>query len=143
MNNALNVAKQKMLDGNYTCVVLTDYDEFTSYERGVKPLLTLLQMKHSFAGAVAADKCVGSGAAHLYVLLGARAVWANVISVSAIQILQNKGIEVFFEQSVPNIINRRGDRICPIEEAVGAVEDSQEAYGLIIDTLKRLEEKTK
>lgn len=143
MNNALNIAKQKMLDGKYTCVVLIDNDEYTSYERGVKPLLSLLQMRRSFVGAVAADKCVGAGAAHLYVLLGVRAVWANFISISAIQILQNNGIDVFFDQSVPNIINRKGNGICPIEEAVLVAENSHEAYELIIDTLKNLEQKTK
>ena len=143
MNNALNIAKQKMLDGKYTCVVLIDNDEYTSYERGVKPLLSLLQMRRSFVGAVAADKCVGAGAAHLYVLLGVRAVWANFISISAIQILQNNGIDVFFDQSVPNIIHRKGNGICPIEEAVLVAENSHEAYELIIDTLKNLEQKTK
>ena len=143
MNNALNIAKQKMLDGKYTCVVLIDNDEYTSYERGVKPLLSLLQMRRSFVGAVAADKCVGAGAAHLYVLLGVRAVWANFISISAIQILQNNGIDVFFDQSVPNIINRKGNGICPLEEAVLVAENSHEAYELIIDTLKNLEQKTK
>ena len=143
MNNALNIAKQKMLDGKYTCVVLIDNDEYTSYERGVKPLLSLLQMRRSFVGAVAADKCVGAGAAHLYILLGVRAVWANFISISAIQILQNNGIDVFFDQSVPNIINRKGNGICPIEEAVLVAENSHEAYELIIDTLKNLEQKTK
>ena len=132
-----------MLDGKYTCVVLIDNGEYTSYERGVKPLLSLLQTERSFVGAVAADKCIGAGAAHLYVLLGVKEVWANIISMSAIRILKNKGIGVFFEQSVPNIINRRGDGICPIEEAVGSVEDSKEAYGLIVDTLKNLERKTK
>ena len=143
MNNALNIAKQKMLDGKYTCVVLIDNDEYTSYERGVKPLLSLLQMRRSFVGAVAADKCVGAGAAHLYVLLGVRTVWANFISISAIQILQNNGIDVFFDQSVPNIINRKGNGICPVEEAVLVAENSHEAYELIIDTLKNLEQKTK
>ena len=143
MNNSLNIAKQKMLDGKYTCVVLIDNDEYTSYERGVKPLLSLLQTGRSFAGAVAADKCVGAGAAHLYVLLGVCAVWANIISMPAIQVFKNNGIEVFFGESVPNIINRRGDGICPIEGAVGNTKNSQEAYQLIIETLKCLEEKNK
>lgn len=143
MNNYLNIARQKMLDGKYTCVLLIDNDEYTSYERGVKPLISLLKAERSFVGAVAADKCIGAGAAHLYVLLGVRAVWANIISTSAIRILQNNGIEVFFDQRVPNIINRRGDGICPIEEAVSGTENSQEAYELIIERLKTLEQKTK
>ena len=100
-----------------------------------------MQTGRSFVGAVAADKCVGAGAAYLYVLLGVHAVWANVISAQAIQILKDNEIDVFFEQSVPNIINRRGDGICPIEEAVGNTKNSQEAYQLIIDTLKNLEKK--
>ncbi len=143
MNELLNIARQKMLDGKYTCVVLIDNDEYTSYERGVRPLLSLLETERSFVGAVASDKCIGAGAAHLYVLLGVCAVWANIISEAAIQILRNNGIEVCFDLCVPSIINRRGDGICPIEKAVADAKNSNEAYGLIVDALKQLEQNTK
>ena len=138
MNNFIDTARQKLLDGGYTCVVLSGDCEYTSYDRGVKPLIALLQSNRSFSGAFAADKCVGAGAAHLYVLLGVCAVWANVISVSALEVLRNNGIEAYYDKSVPHIINRKGDGICPIEGAVADAKSSAEAYDLIISALSRL-----
>ena len=138
MCKSIDVARQKLLDGGYTCVVLVDNCEYTSCERGVKPLLSFLQMQRSFVGGVAADKCVGAGAAHLYALLGVRAVWANVISEPAVEVLQKNGIEVFYQQRVPHIINRKGDGVCPIESAVAVAKTSKEAYELIIATLAKL-----
>ena len=127
MDKFIDTARQKLINGGYTCVLLTDGFEYTSYDRGVKPLLTLLQSNRSFSGAFAADKCVGAGAAHLYVLLGIRAVWANVISASAIEVLKNNQIEVYYDKSVPYIINRKGDGMCPIENAVSGAKTSEEA----------------
>ena len=138
MRNSIDIVRQKLLDGGYTCVVLVDGVEYTSCDRGVKPLISFLQVQRSFAGGVAADKCVGAGAAHLYVLLGVRAVWANVISEPAKDVLQKNGIEVFYQECVPHIINRKGDGVCPIERAVAGATTSEEAYDLIIATLAKV-----
>ena len=140
MNKYIDTARQRLIDGGYTCVVLIDDFEYTSYDRGVKPLISLLQSNRSVDGAFAADKCVGAGAAHLYVLLGVRAVWANVISASAIDVLKNNNIEIYYDKSVPYIINRKGDGMCPIESAVASTKSSTEAYDLIIAALKQLAE---
>ena len=141
MSERLAVARQRLIDGGYTCVILTDDGEYTSFERGVKPLVECLENGRSFAGAVAADKCVGAGAAHLYVLLGVSALWANIISDSALDVLERAGIETCYGQRVPYIINRKGDGMCPIESAVSGAKSSEEAYGLIKVALKRLEKR--
>lgn len=138
MSELVAVARQKLFDGGYTCVILTDDGEYTSFERGVKPLIECLESERSFEGAVAADKCVGAGAAHLYVLLGVSAVWANIISASALEVLETAGIKAYYEKCVPYIINRKGDGVCPIESAVKDAKSSAEAYDLIIDALARL-----
>ena len=143
MNKGIDIVRQRLTEGGYTCVVLMDDHEYTSYDRGVKPLLLLLQSNRSCTGAIAADKCVGAGAAHLYVLLGVRAVWANVISESAIEVLKNNKIDVYYDQSVPHIINRKGDGMCPIERAVLGATTSEEAYDLILSTLTSLEQSAK
>lgn len=138
MHNRIADARQKLFDGSYTCVVLSNDVEYTSYERGVKPLISLLETKRCLAGAVAADKTVGAGAAHLYVLLGIRALWANIISENAKKILKDNGIEVFYGECVPHIINRQGNGICPIENAVSETRDSNDAYRLILTALRKL-----
>ena len=140
MTELLERARQRLTDGDFTCVLLTEEgEELTSRERGVKPLLELLDTKRSYERYVAADKTVGAGAAHLYVLLGVRLLWANIVSRSALEVLEKNGITVLFGECVPYIINRRGDGACPIETAVAAATSSEEAYGLIIQALKRLQ----
>ena len=141
MNNEVLKARQMLEEGNYTCVVLKDGEEYTSHERGVKPLLDLLDSGRSYVGAIAADKTVGAGAAHLYVLLGVGALWTNVVSESAKAILDAAGITLTFGECVPHIINRRGDGICPIELAVCDAKTSEEAYTLILTALERLRAK--
>ena len=138
MRNEIYALREKLQTGGYTCVVRLKAEEYCSFERGVKPLLALLQEKGALNGSIAADKTVGAGAAHLYVLLGVRAVWANVISESAVRILKENGIEVVYGELVPYIINRKGDGVCPIEKAVEKAQSSQEAYSLIIKALENL-----
>ena len=139
MSKTIEAARKKMLDGGYTCVVISDSEEYVSYDRGVKPLLSLLRTERSYQGAVAADKCVGAGAAHLYVLLGVRAVWANVISMPAVEVLQQNGINVFYEQCVPHIINRKGDGICPFEETVMQIQDPTTAFTAILQKMQQMD----
>ena len=141
MNNEVLKARDELTAGGFTCVVHHGGEVFTSHERGVKPLIELLNSGRTFTGAVAADKTVGAGAAHLYVLLGVSALWANVVSESAKAILDANGIDLAFGECVPHIINRRGDGLCPIETAVKAATTSTEAYALILAALARLSAK--
>ena len=141
MINRVEDARQRLLEGGYTCVVLAEGGEFCSRERGVKPLLELLDRGIPCEGAVAADKTVGAGAAHLYVLIGVARLWANVISSSALRILEDNRIDVTYGECVPYIINRKGDGVCPIETAVADAKSSQEAYGMILKTLEQLNKK--
>ena len=143
MSDKIKRVRQRLLDGGFTCVLHIRDEEYTSFERGVKPLLGFLKCQTSFRGAIAADKTVGAGAAHLYVLLGVQAVWANVISAAAEKVLAEHGIAVFAGERVPYIINRRGDGMCPIETAVADAKSSQHAYELIIAALQKLREQPK
>lgn len=131
-------AKRILTEGGYTCVLYRDGEEYTSALRGVRPLLDLLESGNSFADFSAADKTVGAGAAHLYILLGVRHVWANVISEPAMMLLRENGIDVSYQTAVPFILNRSGDGPCPIETAVKGITSPTEALDAIRRTLARL-----
>ena len=73
-------AKTLLAEGGYTCVICGGDKVYTSHERGVKPLLELLEQGAELKGFSAADRVVGKAAAFLYVLLGVSAVYAGVIS---------------------------------------------------------------
>lgn len=131
-------ARQALLDGGFTCVLLKGESRQTSRERGVMPLLRFLESDGDYSAFSAADKTVGAGAAYLYVLLGVREVWAAVLSESAKEILEKNFIGVFFEKLVPQIINRSGNGVCPIERAVSAADTPEDALAVIKETLKLL-----
>ena len=139
MNNNTEIAKKILTENSYTCVLYLDGEEHHSTLRGVKPLINLLESENNFVGFSAADKTVGAGAAHLYTLLGVTEVWANVISEDGKRILEKNNISVYCGEIVPYIINRRGDGICPIENAVSGIACSEKALEAIKQTLKNLE----
>lgn len=141
MCDSVEKARSRLIEGAYTCVLLHNGEEYHSFERGVKPLIDLLKTEKTFVGSVAADKTVGAGAAHLYVLLGTKALWANIISESALRVLKDNGIEVSYGECVPYIMNRKGDGTCPIESAVAEAKSSADAYLLILSALEDLRKK--
>ncbi len=134
-----NLAKSIALlkEGGYTCVVCGD-DTKTSTERGVKPLVRWYDDGHNLAGATAADRVVGKGAAFLYLLLGVSAVHALVISQPALDLLTLHGVAVSYDRLVPNIVNRTGDGICPFEELLLDISSPDIAYIAIKDKMREL-----
>lgn len=136
---SLEIAKNTLEAGGYTCVMTDGTSFLTSTHRGVKPLVQFLEQGDTPENLFAADKVVGRATAYLYVLLKVQALYAKVISAPALEVLQAQGITVSYETLVPNIINRRGDGICPFEEAVMGIEDPLSAYAAILKKMVALQ----
>ena len=136
--NEWNYAKDTLLSEGYTCVLVSGSTVYTSTLRGVKPLMQWLENGTDMKGFYAADKVIGKATAFLYVLLGVRAVYAHVISKSALAVLQENKIEVQYGTLVENIINRKGDGICPFEQAVMEIGSAAEAYPAILGKMKEM-----
>lgn len=131
MKNNLDRAICELKKGAYTCVLCKDESIYTSTERGVIPLLDFLESDIDFSGFSAADKTVGNAAAYLYVLLGVKEVYANVMSKSAEKTLSENGIDNQCEIITEHIINRTGTGFCPMEEAVKNAKTPEDALVLI------------
>lgn len=123
---------------NYTCVISDGALSFTSYARGVKPLVGFLESGNIPTGCFAADKVVGKATALIYVLLKIRRLYAKVVSEPALALLTAHRIEVTYETLVPNIRSRAGDGICPFEQAVLGVEDLRIAYATIKNKMQEM-----
>ena len=133
----LNKVK-RLLNENDTRLVIIKNDVIaTSNERGIKTLLDILDSNKDFSGAYVADKVVGKAAAMVYVLLGIKALYAKVISEGAKEIIKANGICLEYDESVPYIVNRAGNGMCPMEEAVG---DECKPEAAINKVRKRLEQ---
>lgn len=131
-------ARELLATGEYTCVLCRGEDCFTTTLRGVKPLVSWLDSGMDLAGCSAADKVVGKATAYLYQLLGVKSVYAQVMSQGAAEVLAKAGIETSWDRLVPNIINRKGDGICPFELAVGHCAEPAEARATIYQKMEEM-----
>ncbi len=126
MNDAVKILRE----GDYTLVIIAGRI-YTGKERGVKPLLALIDSGADVRGGVCADRVVGNAAAMLYVILGVKAVYADVMSLPARKNLLMHGIGAECAVETPRIKNRAGDGLCPMEAAVAGISDPYEALAAI------------
>lgn len=131
-------ACQMLTQEQLTCALVSDDLVYISRERGVKPLLDCYYGKKMPTGFSAADKVVGKAAAFLYVLLGAKQLYAQVLSRPALDVLQKNGIEVSYGQLTEAIKNRAGTGFCPMETAVLHEDDPVKALDKIEKTRRTL-----
>lgn len=113
-------------------------ETITSRERGVKPLLELIDDGKPLEGYSAADKVVGAAAAYLYVLLDVKELYAGVISRRAVEVMERYGISIEYDTLAEAIINRSGTGFCPMETAVSQAVSPENALELIRAKLKEL-----
>lgn len=119
-------------------VYVTEEAVLTSEYKGIRRLLTLVNEQTVLAEGFVADRIVGKAAALLIVLQGAKNVYAETIDQPALAVFRTHGVNVLFRKLVPIIINRAGDGICPMENAVLAVDDPREAFTVLSETVKKL-----
>lgn len=134
----LETAKKLLKDHGFTCVLVQGEALHTSFDRGVKPLLGWLEEGCVRPGFAAADKVVGKATAFLYCLLGAKAVYADVMSDAAMEVLTQNGIDASCGKQVDYIRNRQNTGMCPMEEATRNINSPEEAPDAIRAKLKML-----
>lgn len=143
MNSDTLKAKEILEKENLTCVLLKGEKVYKSFQRGVKPLLSLLEQKTDLQGFSAADKVAGKAAAFIYVLMGIKELYTSVISRHALEVLKNRGIKVFYETEVPAVRNRTDTGFCPMETAVLNINDPKEALTALKKKTRELSKEAK
>lgn len=137
MNN-LEKAVEILKNGNYTFVAVSDGEEITSSQRGVKPLLEILGLRENLSNFSVADKVIGKAAAFLYVLLGVREIHTDVISRPALDVLKKNHVNIEYDTLADAIKNRDNTGFCPMETAVKNTDNAEEALVLIREKFKQL-----
>ena len=111
------------------------------FERGIKNLWNIAaDEKGILRGADVEDSIVGKAAALLMICGGVKSVKAGVLSEGGTSALEEYGVPYAYDVLVPNIINRKGDGICPMEDVakdcdptniVAAIERKLIALGML------------
>lgn len=112
---------------------------YESTDSGIKPLVTAIDSGADYSGCDAADRIVGKAAAYLYLLLRVKRVCACVMTFAAKNILTENGIECDADTFAENIVNRKGDGLCPMETAVANADNPNAALSAIRDKIKHMQ----
>lgn len=90
---------------------------YKSKSQRLKPLIfSVKNYKKEMRGAVVFDKIVGRAAACLLAYAKAEEVWTPMISRDAKKIFAKSKIKVAYEREVKNVMNQRGNDLCPMEK---------------------------
>ncbi len=111
------------LSGHSLCLC-KDGAWFTDDGRGISPMLRLIGENRGLRGYAAADIIVG-----------------EVMSKAGKAYLEAHGIPCAFGTLTENIINRKGDGVCPMEQAVAALDDAEAGCAVLRDKLNSLRNK--
>ena len=103
----------------------------TADGRGISPLLDKVRAS-DWSGYAAADRIVGKAAALLFCKAGVCAVYGEVMSDAAAQLLESRGVSAEWTTRTPRIINRQGTGPCPMEQAVADVNDPEQAVEALL-----------
>jgi len=120
--------KSLLVKEGYTCILSDGREDIFSYERGIKPLIGFIDSGKNFSGFSVADKIVGKAAALIYAYMGVKELYAQVIGRQAVDVCAKYGIPVTYGIIAPKIINRKGDGVCPMEQATAQISDPPAAF---------------
>ena len=137
-------AKQIIRSGESSCIVVRDGKILHQNSgKGLSPLLTLFESaSENLSGAYVLDKVVGKAAAMILVLGGVKKVYGEMMSKSAADYLKSHGIKVAYGEKVGIILNLAGTGMCPLETSVLDIDDPEEGYAKLLETIKTLRSKS-
>ncbi|MBR3835567.1 MAG: DUF1893 domain-containing protein [Clostridia bacterium] len=137
--SSIEKAKILLKEKNATLVAVKGDEEYISHDRGVAPILNIIDNNPVLLnGASVADKVIGKAAAMLLAKYGVCEIHAVLISEKALDYLKTKPIKVTYDSEVDCIINRDKTDMCPMEKSVLFTDDENEAEALIRKTREKL-----
>lgn len=140
MSNILvDLEKAKKSLCGHTIALCKDDKILYSDKKGISPMIDFIESNTDLAGYSVADLIVGKAVAMLFIKAGIIQVFAKTISKQAIEMLKKHNVPFRYEIMTDNIINRKGDDICPMEKAVINIDDIEQGYIAIKNTLLSLQ----
>ncbi len=136
----IDIARKLLDEDKFTLVIVKNQEIiFTSKEKGIKPLYTVInELKEELKGSSIADRVTGKAAAMLCVYAEIKELYTKVFSENAVEVLLNSPVVYEFEKSTTYIKNRDKTGMCPIETLSLKSNDIQELISNISNFLESI-----
>jgi len=134
----IELAKKYLEEDNLALAVVKNGELiYKSQEKGIKPMYFLaVNEKGILKGTSIADKVIGKGAAMLCSYIGAKELYAQLISEGAIEVLEEENIVYTYDRICPYIKNREKSDMCPVEKIATESKNVEELLDRIKDFLQ-------
>lgn len=137
----LDYAKKLMFEEDLRLVLVKDGKVlYKTDNRGIKPIYYIAKnLKEEVRGASLSDRVIGRGAGIIVKYLELNKIYTELISKTAMDILDNTDIEYFYMKDVDYIENRQRTGLCPIEEMTERIKDPIDLLNSIEEFLNRIQ----
>jgi len=109
---------------------------FRSKKEGIQGILKFIKKQKKFPkNLIIFDKKIGNAVALLLVYIKAKEVWGVVGSKLAKKTFKKFDIKFYFLKTIPNILNKNGIDICPLEK-LSFLKTPREFYELVKNSIK-------
>lgn len=100
---------------------------------GVLPLLEIYREKKDLmSGAIIIDKVIGRAAAMILLSAKVARIHAELIGEDALDLLLENHVKVSYRRMVPQILNRKKDGPCPLDQSVENIIDPEKAVDILL-----------
>lgn len=139
MDNLIK-AKNILKKNNYTFVLLANGKTVkVSHKRGIIAFMEIIRdNKKIIEDSIIADKVIGKAAAMLAAQNKVKAIYAEILSRKAKEVLDDYSIFCQYEYIVDFIQNRTKDDKCPMEKLTEHIIDPEIAYMQILQFYRKV-----
>ena len=142
--DAVLAARQLIVQNKAGCVIIKNGKIIHDGSgRGISPILTIYrQHPEKMKNSIVVDKVIGKAAAMVAICGGVSRVHAELICDSAVDVLEKHNIPVTYTLRVKNILNRRRNGLCPMEQVVLNIDDPQTAVTALEEAVRKMNAKS-
>lgn len=126
----LEKAKKQLFAKHAAMVMVKDgYVVFETSSHRISGFLEAIdRFSPKLKGASVADRVAGKAVALLCVFVGAKAIYADVMSKKAKTVFNDNEIACEWKELVDNILDLSKSKLCPFEERASSISDPRSAY---------------
>lgn len=140
---AVQAALQRIRQGEIVCAAIRDGGILAAQAgRGVAPVLQMFK-NGQLTGSFLVDKVVGKAAAMIMTRGGISGCHGINVSRAALDWFGRCNVPVTYDAVTDHIVNRTGDGMCPMEQAVLGLQEDTDIVTVLEQTLIRIKNANK
>lgn len=138
--NDLETAKTQLIQNHLTLIFIKNNNIlFKTKSHRISGFLTAIQeLGRKLEDASVADKVVGRAVALLCAYARIKAIYAETLSMKAVDVLEKAGVTYEWKGIVDTILDTNKNDVCPFEKTAAQISSPKDAYEKFKDLQNRL-----